>query len=329
MHSIKALSFILVLQLALVLGFSWSGNSDLSVFSSDEPVFSFAVDAVHKITVEAADETLAIEKNNDGWQLPVADNFPGDGEKINGFLDTVLALKKSWPVATSRDGLKPLQVADTEFERKITFSGKDDTVLATLYLGTSPGFKKVYARSGDSFNVYSIEMSTFELPATPDAWTEKDYLFTELEQVAEISLPALTLVAGTEGFTLTDIAEGEEALPKEIDALVTQVTKVRFAKVLGIEPPAGYDTLEEEVAFSLKLKDGSEKHFLGKGLFEESFYILKEASLPFYFKVSKGIFERLAAADRAGLIKSTAAEADTESVAESESEAALEVDNIQ
>lgn len=329
MHSIKALSFILVLQVALVLGFSWSGNSDLSVFSSDEPVFSFPVDGVQKITIEATDETLEIVKNKDGWKLPVVDDFPGDQEKITGFLDTVLALKKSWPVATTREGLKPLQVADNDFERKITFAGKDETVLATLYLGSSPGFKKVYARSGDSSNVYSIEMSTFELPATPDAWTSKDYLFTDLEQVAEITLPAFTLVAGAEGFSLPDLAEGEEVLSKEIDALVTQVTKVRFVRVLGTEPPAGYDALEQEVAFSLKLKDGSEKQFLGKGLFEESFYILKVASLPYYFKVSKGIFERLASADRAGLIKSAAAETDTGTAAANNLEAALEEEDIQ
>ena len=302
MNSVKTLTGILILQILLVVGFTVSGGNDLAVFSSDEPVFDFSSDEVQAVTVVAKDKSLEISKKDGDWIIPAVDDFPADAKKVLEFLETVTSLKKSWPVAQSESGLKPLKVSDDDFERKIAFAGKDGT-LGSLILGSSPGFKKVYARVAGTTIVYSIEMAAFELPAEPDAWTSKEYLYTDKEAVTEVSLPNVTLIRKGEGFVLSDLNESEEMVAKEVESLLLQVTKPRYVKVLGTSAPEGYDALDTEVRFAVSSADAEvSKEFLAKGLYEESFYVLKEKSSPFYFKVSKGIFDRLSSATREQLV---------------------------
>ena len=51
---------------------------------------------------------------------------------------------------------KQFSVVDDKFERKISFTNKDNTQ-TKLYLGSSPGFKKVNARVDNETNTYKIE----------------------------------------------------------------------------------------------------------------------------------------------------------------------------
>jgi hypothetical protein len=317
MNGVKALSAILIVQILLVVGLTVSGGNQLAVYSSDEPVFTLAVDAISSITIASKDDSLELEKKDGSWMIPSEDAFPADVKKVTEFIEKVTGFKKSWPVATSKSGLKPLKVSDDDFERKITFAGADGE-LATLILGSSPGFKKVHARAADSNTVYAVELATFELPATADAWTSKEFLYTDEANVEAVELPNVTLERVEDSFVLSDLQENEEMVEKEVTSLLSQVTKPRYVKVLGTEKPQGYDELEKEVRFALKGKGEVEgKDFLAKGVVEEHFYILKEKSQPYYFRVSKGIFDRLLGATRETLVsvkpEEPAAEASDES----------------
>ncbi len=51
-----------------------------------------------------------------------------------------------------------------------------DKVVGDLYLGTSPGFKKVHARRADSDDIYAITFANYEATARTDDWLDKALL---------------------------------------------------------------------------------------------------------------------------------------------------------
>jgi hypothetical protein len=80
-----------------------------------------------------------------------------------------------WPVARTSAASQRFQVADYYYQRRITLLG-DDEVLGRIYLGTSPGFRKVHARNGERDEIYSIAFNIFDAPAISSAWVEPDLL---------------------------------------------------------------------------------------------------------------------------------------------------------
>jgi len=69
----------------------------------------------------------------------------------------------------------------------------DGEALAEFYLGTSPGYQRVHARAVDSDDVFSVELSNYELGVKVDSWMDKTLLATE-EEPSEVRVS----VAGTD-----------------------------------------------------------------------------------------------------------------------------------
>ena len=179
------LAIIAVVQLVLVAVLMLRGG----LATEAEPTL-LAFDAqaadrvvIHPPTADAAssDESsdsatpeapLTLIKRENGWQ---AGEFPANESKIETVLEKFAGFTSPWPVATSESASDRFEVADDAYQRRLQIYA-DDELLADVLLGTSPGYRRVHARSVGSDEVYSIDFNNYELPTESSEWLDKALL---------------------------------------------------------------------------------------------------------------------------------------------------------
>ncbi len=174
---------VLVAQGALALFLNMTGD-DYSAFQPEEPLLAVELQTLDAITIEEADKTLRLERKEGQWQLPKLANAPVSEIKFEQVLGKLNQLKKGWPGATTEDAAMRFKVSDKQFERKLTFY-KGETIVQTLFIGTSPGFRKVHVRIDGDHNIYTVEFSAFELSVKPSDWAKQESASSALESTKE------------------------------------------------------------------------------------------------------------------------------------------------
>ncbi len=162
---------ILLVQVALIFYFITGGN-DYHSSESDEPLLDIDMQAIDKITIESSDAKLLLTKANGQWQLPELDNSPVSEIKFKQVFDKLALIEKGWPNAITAEAKERFKVSPEQFERKLTFY-KGEQLLQTLYIGTSPSFRKVHVRLGGDGNIYTVKLSAFEFATDPQEWRKR------------------------------------------------------------------------------------------------------------------------------------------------------------
>lgn len=140
---------------------------------SPEAFLEFDVAAVDRFVIASTDESIELTKEGANWVLP--DGNPADKDKVNRVIEKLADSGADWPVATSQSAAKRFEVTQSAFQKQISiYSGQD--LLADLYLGTSPSFRRVHARQVKEGDIYSIEFSNYEAGTSSSAWLDKSLL---------------------------------------------------------------------------------------------------------------------------------------------------------
>ena len=138
-----------------------------------EAFLEFDIAAVDQLRITSTDESIKLTKDGEQWLLP--DGNPADGSKVDSVIGKLADSGADWPVATTQSAAKRFEVTQQSFQKRISiYSGQD--LLADLYLGTSPSFRKVHARLANKSDIYSIEFSNFEAGTSLSAWLDKSLL---------------------------------------------------------------------------------------------------------------------------------------------------------
>lgn len=253
---ISTLAVILAAQLVIIAALTiWrsEGGSE-----QGGPLLSFDRDSVDAIVVADADGSVRLERGADGWQIAGDLALPADDAKVTGVLDKLAGAEAPWPVATTESSVKRFEVAKDHFQRHIElFAG--DAVVADLYLGTSPGFRKVHARRADDDAVYAITFANYEAPTKVDEWLDRDLL------KPHGAIESVSLVVGGEApsWSLERAGEGWQLAALPADRITNQeaargaVDKVRNLRVLGVSDRS-LEGLEPAFAVRLHDTDGEE-----------------------------------------------------------------------
>ena len=267
------MSFSFQLVLAAILTFS---GRDTGTFASKESLLDLKLIEVDKITIEEKDKpVLVLEKQDEYWQMPGNFDFPVDQDKIGKVTDKLFGINKSWPVATTEAAWKRFKVSGDNFERKMVFS-KGDNAINTLYIGSSPSYRKVHVRLNDQDEVYSVEFSTFEVGSASNDWEDKSYLHVERDQITELVLPTVTLKQDGEKLVVTELKETEESNESEINNLTNKIAKLSFSEVLGNEDQPEYRQQSPDMEIGLMVKSGDQIKYTFSKLTDTDDYVLKE-----------------------------------------------------
>ncbi|MGR9107249.1 MAG: DUF4340 domain-containing protein [Gammaproteobacteria bacterium] len=298
------LSILLLLQvsLAAILFFT---ESDSGAFVSNQKLLDLSFDALNKIVIEeAGNKNLVIEKQDKHWKLPGYFDFPAADDKVNRVLGKLFDANLGWPVATTESAEKRFKVAKDEFERKLAFSTANAS--ETLYLGTSPGFKKIHVRVDGQNNIYGIDFSAYQASTKAIDWADQNVLHVPREEIAALEMPGFVIKRDNDRFQVEGLADGEEGVQTEIDGLITQVSTIGFQDVLGKSDDPSYQLGSPALDFTLVKKDGQRIGFRYGQLKDQEDFVLKPSTSEYYFKIPKYSVEGLKGFERAKLVKAAA-----------------------
>jgi len=297
-----ALGGLLVLQLvvAFLLGM---GEKEMGPAASEGPLLDFDPEQVTGIRIRSPDgEPVLVTKTADGWIIPALKNLPAAKHKVTDLLSKLEGLQKGLPVATSKAALERFKVADQTFERKLVLE-RGDTPPVILYLGDSPGFRRLFVRADGDGAVYEAELGLFDAPDQPDNWSDRTLLHLKPEAIQRLTFAGLTLERTDDDWQLTDLAEGEEQDQQAIKDRVRTLTKIDFLGVLTDEEGPAIDTEFAPLELKATLTDGETVRYRITKLAEGNDYLLDISNRPQIFTLASYVAEDLTKLRRADLLK--------------------------
>lgn len=305
---IHILTVLLVVQAGLFIILMLT-KSDTGAFTSTEPLLGVkATTEVDGITIEQPDKTkLLLQKQNDTWVLPDHFGFPVSPSKIDPFIQKLLDQKQGWAVAKTQSTAKRFKVSDSGFEKKITFS-KGGQILKALFIGSSPGFRKVHARVSGQDNIYAIEFSAYEASVKPQDWVDKNVLHLKGDDIDQIQLPEFTLRREGDRFVVNAAGDNKVTADNEANALLSEVVGLSFQDVLGTENKPEYQQQRPVFSYTLRKKAGDKLRYTFSKPENKEYFVLKSSTRNEYFKVSKYTVERLQEFTKAKLVQAKKAE---------------------
>jgi hypothetical protein len=246
------LAALLAIQLVLIAGLAvWRDDAGAA---NGGALLQFDRASIDAIRITDDEQSVDIRRGTDGWQIGTDAVLPADDAKIAGVLDKLADAGAPWPVATTAASARRFEVAPDSFQRHVElFTG--DSLTAELFLGTSPGFRKVHARRADDDAVYAVTLSNFELPGASEEWLDKSLLQPD-GPIKSVSILGWTLLHDADGWRLAQLAADRTTQQERAGEVVE---KVRSLRVLGV---ADQQVVDLEAAFSMTLEDQMGQHSL-------------------------------------------------------------------
>ena len=173
------LSGFLALQLLLAGGLFWSQLRGQAAQQQREALLTVAAGDLQRLEISSGENTATLAREDGQWQLPALGGLPVDSSKLNTLLEKLADLQGGWPVATSGAARQRFEVAEGKFQKRLrlyTAGADEEELAAELYIGTSPGFRKVHLRRADDDAIYAVSLNSYELPVEPDSWLDKQLL---------------------------------------------------------------------------------------------------------------------------------------------------------
>lgn len=209
-----------------------------------DPLVIDEIDRADRFVISSADDDpIELALADGDWFLP--GELPVDTSRLDSMLEVLASDRWTWPVASTSEAARRFEVTEDDFQRRIkAFAGEDE--LATLYLGTSPSFRRIHARESESENIYAIELATYDLPMRQDDWLDKSILQTAgavdaIERVGEWNAE----LDGEGNWQLVE--PSQEAKSEELSGMATRFETLRIMGLAEEQPDQAPD-LEFEVS---------------------------------------------------------------------------------
>ena len=222
----STLATILVIQIALVALVWWFRLGDDE--QRPEPLLSFEPDSIQRIEISAIGEKrgVTLVRDTDNWQL--VPDIPADADKVEQFLTKLADTDSGWPVAEQDSTAERFEVTNENHQRHIVLYDADK-VLGGVYLGTSPGYRKVHARADSGGPVYSVKFSVYEVGMDSASWLDRSIL-QAVGEVRELTLEGVFSLSseGDDGWV------SDQGGDLDQDAVQTLIDRFRNLTVTGI-----------------------------------------------------------------------------------------------
>jgi hypothetical protein len=236
------------------------------------------------------------------WLLPESGDFPASQANVKRLLDKLAALEKGWPVAKTRSAARRFAVDEEQFERKLTLLSDDDAQ-ATLYVGTSPGFRKVYVRPGDENDIFAVDFNTWEAEAKDDDWIDKGVLTLDESIVERLEMPGIIMQLQDGRLQMMNLEDNEQTNVEESSALLGKLTGLRFQSLLGSDAEPEFRQDEPVLEVRITTAGGEVLDYRFSQPQDASYYVLKRSDLEFFFKVAEHTVNPLREATREKLVQ--------------------------
>lgn len=315
---ITILGALLAFQLALVIAMNFSGD-DYGAYQSNEKLLAFDIETINRLRFDDGTQHVILEKQDVGWVLPEIWNYPVNADALSKLLKTLSTLGKGWPVATTSGAAERFKVAESDFERKVSFMNGDQ-IQATLYIGTSPGFRKAHVRLSESNDIFVIKLESWETSTQADHWLKKDILRISAMDIDRLAINDVVLIRSDQALQPDDLAEHEKPNEEAINSLINRLAGLQIQSVSGtVDRREDGQRNKAVLEIDLTLDHGgSLKYRFFKPEEAGSHYSLERSDLPYYFTVAAFPVDALRETERSKLVRTD--NADSGSIPEHEEE---------
>jgi hypothetical protein len=255
----KILLGVLAAQLLLVALVFWPKSE--SAENRDLVFGERTAEEVNRIDVVDSDgNEVVLLKDGENWILSEPQSYPAEKTKVNTMLDDLLAVRYGRFVAENASSHDRLEVGDKKFNRKITLTFADGTS-GTIYVGSTPNTASTNFRMEGDDNVYlSDQLNSYSYGSTKASWIN-----TALVRVTADTVNGMQLsnANGTYEFskaegniwTITGLAEGEEANAQAISSLLNRATGLTITEPLGSNRESSYGLSTPTATMVLSVTD--------------------------------------------------------------------------
>ena len=302
------LGIVLILQVVLSVFLLWPRTS---ASTPEAPLLSgFAAGDVVALTISDNDDNhIVLAKGNESWNLPEADDFPAQADKISPVLEKVGELNSNRLVTRTASSHKRLQVAEDDFNRLLDIEMKDGSH-HKLYIGSSAGAGATHVRADDQPEVYlTASLDPWDANVQTSNWI--DTLYFSVPQTATVALSlenahgTFDFVRDDENWTMAGLGEDEQFNQSAFSTLLGQATTMRMAEPLGkeLKPEYGLDKPQAVLTITTEI-DGVATTYTAEigAKDEEDYYVLHVSSSPYYVRVSGYLGDGFVQKKRADLI---------------------------
>lgn len=286
----QILAVVLVVQIALSVFVLWPRAATSGI----EPLFpDLEAESIVALTI-TDDQGKAIElrKATGEWVLPEADDYPVKADRITPLLDKVVQLDTRRLVTRTAASHKRLQVAASDFLRRIDLETAEGAK-HTFYLGSSPSYGTSHIRVDGKDETYlASDLSPWDLNAMPSSWVDITYFSVPQDEVTRVTLKnangTVEFVKDDQGnWTLADLVVPEQLDVAQINGLISRVTSVTMLKPLGKEKLAEYGMDDPNAVVTLEKDDETITLLVGAHDPDDSSYVVKVSTSPYYVRVSE------------------------------------------
>jgi hypothetical protein len=235
---------------------------------------------------DEASGTVLVDRGAEGWAVRIGDGlFPADEERVDGFLDALVNLRKVRIAATGQEFFEDFEVTD-DGARVAVIEGPEENELARLLFGKAvTGGGQMYLREAGGPEVFIVDRDIgFYFGQQTPYWADLQPLpddlgprrITRITVDADLQVEAETRVVDrftvfrepTDGGTVWRLGTGDgnvaEALDQEsVDTWATRITELEASAFVadppvdaGLEDPQATLTLEDETGREFVVRVG-------------------------------------------------------------------------
>lgn len=297
----RRLTILFIAQVLLILGvFAYQENSRVQVDA--QPLLAIKPADIDRMVIQDASNKVTLQKTGSQWQLPELHQLPVDKQKLDEILQKLDGTKLTWPVTNTVSSHERFEVAGTKFQRRIElFQG--DIKKADLWLGSTPGFKKIHLRREGEDQVYAVELTAFEFATASNDWLQSDLL--AVKDVNSIKAADYELQKFGDAWNFVAVnqgASGEKVSTSKATDLTSAFSNLQVQEVVTKVPQG------ETTKVSVKSVVGEFNYEFTKA---GNDFFVKRSDRDLNFKLSQSEFERIANVKKASLLASEAASNNT------------------
>jgi hypothetical protein len=185
----QILIVILGLQILLAVYLFWPASKN-SQGSSKALFPGIKAEEITELVIEDGEKKrIQMQRKNGEWVIPTYGEYPADQGKISSFLKKIVALETKPLVARKPSSHRRLKVSEDDYQRLINFKSGEKGIPQSLYLGTSPSYKKTHIRAGSGDEVYlARNFSVWEAGIEPSDWIDTLYFSADEKNIIRISI---------------------------------------------------------------------------------------------------------------------------------------------
>lgn len=276
--TIQFLTLALIVQCLILATVVFTKNQDVQQ-DKDGLLLTFDPTTIDSLIIGDGTGELELKKQGEAWSLPAYDGLPVKAEKVSEVLDELANLHTGWPIASSESAATRFEVTMENAQKSLKLKSGDE-IIDKLYLGTSPGFRKVHARTSGDKNIYAVEFSQHRVSTKGEDWFDKELLSYQSE-INKLKVGTTEIAKTDAGWSVSGLAQ-EQTDANKVSTWLKNLASLPVRKLINgndkdkllvLDPNLEIQVEGDGSAVAYKLWKKDEQYFIKRSDSERLFEI--------------------------------------------------------